>query len=238
MIAEEYRFLATRMGSPEVTPTSCEVSALLLRPEDARCLLVFGHGAGAGMRHAFMEQMSQRLAERRIATFRYQFPYMEQGRRRPDHRNVLLKTVRSAVAAAAETAPDLPLLAGGKSMGGRMTSGAAAVEPLEGVRGLVFFGFPLHPAGKPGTERGEHLEQVSLPMLFLQGTRDKLADLELLRPICAELGQRATLHVVEGGDHSFHVLKRSGRTVSEVLDEIADVVGEWAQKVVWTVCQV
>ncbi len=220
MTLQEHRFQAT--GS------SGEVSALLLRPPEARCLLVFGHGAGAGMRHAFMEKMSQRLAARRIATFRYQFPYMEQGRRRPDHRNVLLEAVRSSVAAAGEAAPELPLLAGGKSMGGRMTSGAAAVEVLEGVRGLVFFGFPLHPAGKPGTERGDHLEDVGVRMLFLQGTRDKLADLELLRPVCAALGERATLHVVAGGDHSFHVLKRSGRTVSEVLDELADAVRDWA----------
>lgn len=219
MTPEEHQFEATR--------SSGEVSALLLRPADARCLLIFGHGAGAGMRHTFMETMSERLAARRIATFRYQFPYMEQGRRRPDHRNILLKTVRSAVGAAAEAAPDLPLLAGGKSMGGRITSGAAAVEALSGVAGLVFFGFPLHPAGKPGTERGEHLAQVKVPMLFLQGTRDKLADLELLRPICSALGDRVTLHVVEGGDHSFHVLKRSGRTFSEVLDEIADAVADW-----------
>ena len=229
MIAEVHRFAAGR--------GSGDVSALLLRPGDARGLLVFGHGAGAGMRHPFMEKMSRRLAERRIATFRYRFPYMEQGRRRPDHRNVLLETVRSAVAAAAATAPDLPLLAGGKSMAGRMTSGAAAVEPLAAVRGLVFFGFPLHPAGKPGTERAEHLAAIgvspqgarrrAVPMLFLQGTRDQLADLELLRPICADLGERATLHVVEGADHSFNVLKRSGRTFSEVLDEIADTVADW-----------
>lgn len=228
MTPEEFTFEATR--------SSGQVSALLLRPPDARCLLVFAHGAGAGMHHAYMEEMSQRLAERRIATFRYQFAYMEQGRRRPDHRNVLVKTVRSAISAAAAAAPDLPLLAGGKSMGGRMTSTAASIEALAGspgahetaVRGLVFFGFPLHPAGKPGTERGEHLAQVDSPMLFLQGTRDKLADLELLRPICGQLGDRSTLHVVEGADHSFHVLKRSGRTSSEVSGEVADAVGDWA----------
>ena len=216
---EELRFEATR--------SSGDVSALLLRPSGARCLLVFGHGAGAGMGHAFMESMSERLAARRIATFRYQFPYMEQGRRRPDHRNILLKSVRSAVAVAAEAAGDLPLFAGGKSMGGRMTSQAAAAEALPSVRGLVFFGFPLHPAGKTGTERADHLDGVGVPMLFLQGTRDKLADLELLRPVCDRLGERANLHVVAGGDHSFHVLKRSGRTHSEVLDEIADAVRDW-----------
>ncbi len=234
---QEYSDIGDAVTTPQeltfqATRTSGDVSALLLRPPDARCLLVFGHGAGAGMRHVFMEKMSQRLAERRIATFRYLFPYMEQGRRRPDHRNILLKTVRSAVTAAAEAAPDLPVFAGGKSMGGRMTSNAAAVGPLDGVRGLVFFGFPLHPAGKPGTERGEHLNDVGVPMLFLQGNRDKLADLELLRPIVAGLGERATLHVVEGGDHSFHVLKRSGRNFSEVLDEIADAVGDWVRAVV------
>ena len=222
MPVEELRFEATR--------SSGEVSALLMRPADARCLLVFGHGAGAGMHHSFMEKMSERLAVRRIATFRYQFPYMEQGRKRPDYRNVLLKTIRSAVAAAGSAADDLPLLAGGKSMGGRMTSNAAAVERLPGVRGLVFFGFPLHPAGRPGTERGDHLADVDVPMLFLQGTRDKLADLELLRPICERLGERATLRVIAGGDHSFYVLKRSGRTFSEVLDEIADAVDDGSQR--------
>ena len=211
----------------QATRSSGEVSALLARPADARCLLVLGHGAGAGMRHAFMESISERLGERRIATLRYQFPYMEQGRRRPDHRNILLKTVRSAVAAAAAAAAGLPLFAGGKSMGGRMTSMAAAREALPGVRGLVFFGFPLHPVGKPGSERGEHLADVGVPMLFLQGSRDKLADLELLRPVCDRLGERATLHVVAGGDHSFHVLKRSGRSHGEVLDELADTVRDW-----------
>ena len=211
----------------EATRTSGEVSALLARPADARCLLVLGHGAGAGMRHPFLEKIALRLAERRVATFRYQFPYMEQGRRRPDHRNVLLKTVGSAVAAAAAAAPDLPRFAGGKSMGGRMTSQAMARDSLPGVRGLVFFGFPLHPAGRPGTERGDHLARVQPPMLFLSGDRDKLADLELLRPVCAALGERATLHVVAGGDHSFYVLKRSGRTFSEVLDELADTAARW-----------
>ncbi|MEM7349167.1 MAG: alpha/beta family hydrolase [Acidobacteriota bacterium] len=219
MQAKELRFQATR--------SSGDVSALLVRPDDACCLLILGHGAGAGMRHAFMESICERLAERGIATFRYQFPYMEQGRKRPDHRNILLKTIRSTVAAATEAAAGLPLFAGGKSMGGRMTSMAAAKEALPGVQGLVFFGFPLHPAGKPGTERGEHLAEVDVPMLFLQGTRDKLAGLDLLRPICQGLGERATLHIVEGGDHSFHVLKRSGRTHGEVLDELADTTQDW-----------
>jgi len=197
------------------------VSALLERPADAEQLLVLAHGAGAGMRHAFMEAVCQRLATRRIATFRYQFPYMEQGRRSPSPRRLLLATVRAAVAAAAAQAPDLPLLAGGKSMGGRMTSLAAGESPLPGVRGLVFLGFPLHPAGKPSRERADHLAQVTVPMLFLQGTRDKLADLELLEPVCKQLGPRAALHVVAGADHSFHVLKRSGRSDADALDELA-----------------
>jgi predicted alpha/beta-hydrolase family hydrolase len=179
------------------------------------------------MRHAFMEAAAQRLADRGIATFRYQFPYVEQGRKRPDYQPILLKTVRSAVAEASALAKGLPIYAGGKSMGGRMTSLATAQEPLPGVRGLVFFGFPLHPAGKPGVERAEHLTRVALPMLFLQGTRDKLAELELLTPICGELPDTATLERIEGADHGFHVLKRSGRTDDEVLDELADRTRAW-----------
>jgi predicted alpha/beta-hydrolase family hydrolase len=191
------------------------------RPPGADCLLVFAHGAGADMNHAFMEATCQRLAALRIATLRYQFPYMEQGRRSPSPRGVLLATVRAAVAEAGSQAPDLPLLAGGKSMGGRMTSLAASEAPLPRVEALVFFGFPLHPAGKPSTDRADHLADVPLTMLFLQGTRDKLADLELLERVRKPLGSRTTLHIVEGADHSFHVLKRSGRTDSEALDEIA-----------------
>ena len=218
--ASELRFTATR--------SSGAVSALWLRPDDARAVLVLAHGAGAGMRHAFMEAVAGRLAGRGIATFRYQFPYWEQGKRRPDPPRVLVRTVRSAVVAAADLAGGLPLFAGGKSMGGRMTSTAASEEALPGVRGLIFFGFPLHPPGKPATVRGDHLAGVRVPMLFLQGTRDKLAELDLLRPICARLGDRATLHVVEGADHGFHVLKRSGRTDDEVLDELADTATAWA----------
>jgi uncharacterized protein len=220
--ASELRFTATR--------SSGEVSALWLRPQDARAALVLAHGAGAGMRHAFMEALAGRLADLGVATFRYQFPYWEQGRRRPDPPRVLVKTVRSAVAAAAGLAGDLPLFAGGKSMGGRMTSTAASEEALPGVRGLVFFGFPLHPPGKPATVRGDHLAGVGVPMLFLQGTRDKLAELDLLRPICGGLGDRATLHVVDGADHGFHVLKRSGRSDGEVLDELAVTAREWMLK--------
>ena len=214
------RFVATRRSG--------EVSALFSRPSDPRCVLVFAHGAGAGMQHPFMEAMVGQLANQGIATFRYQFPYMEQGSRRPDPRPILLATVHSAVATAAGVTDGLPLFAGGKSMGGRMTSMAAADSPLPDVRGLVFCGFPLHPAGRPATERGDHLLDVTIPMLFLQGTRDKLADLELIRPLCSRLGGRATLHVADGADHSFHVLKRSGRTDGEVLEELAREVSGWA----------
>ncbi len=212
----------------QVQGTAGEVSAILVEPPEARFLLVMGHGAGAGMRHAFMDAVTRRLAAAGVATFRYQFPYMEKGGRRPDPRPVLLATVRSAVATARAQAPDRALLAGGKSMGGRMTSMAAAAEPLPDLRGLVFFGFPLHPADRPSTGRADHLSAVTVPMLFLQGTRDRLAGLDLLRPVCGGLGDRATLHVVEGGDHSFHVLKRSGRTDEEVLDELAATTAAWA----------
>lgn len=215
----------------ETTERGGAVSALLERPRDVRCLLVLAHGAGAGMRHPFMEAMAERLAARRVASFRFQFPYMEKGSRRPDSRGLLLASVRAALETAAVEAGDLPLLAGGKSMGGRMTSLAASEGVPPGLRGLVFFGFPLHAAGRPpSAERGEHLERLALPMLFLQGTRDKLADLELMEPLCRSLGSRATLHVVEGGDHSFQVLKRSGRTQAEVLDELADTTAAWAKK--------
>jgi len=204
-----------------------QVSGLLLRPPDARWLYVFAHGAGAGMRHRFMSALAEALAERGVATLRYQFPYSEAGGRRPDPPGVLQATVRAAVTTAATVAPGLPLLAGGKSLGGRMTSSAAAMTALPGVRGLVFVGFPLHAPGRSGTERAEHLEQVGVPMLFLQGTRDALADLELMRAVCARLGARATLHVVEGGDHSFAVLKRSGRSDAEVIGELADTIARW-----------
>ena len=206
-----------------------EVSALLLVPARPRALFVLAHGAGAGMRHPFMEAIAQRFAARGIGTLRYQFPYTERGSRRIDPEPVLLATVRAAVAAGSEEAGGLPLLAGGKSMGGRMTSRAAAAAPLTGVAGLVFLGFPLHPAGQPGVSRADHLAKVELPMLFLQGTRDALADLSLLRPIVERLGARATLRVIEDADHSFHVLKRSGRTDEQVLDELATAVAAWQE---------
>ena len=204
-----------------------EVSALLMRPTKAQRLLVLAHGAGAGMHHPFMEALAAELAAAGVATLRYQFPYMEKRQRVPDRPAVLTATVRAAVHAAAEAAPDLPLLAGGKSLGGRMTSLAASEEPLERVEALVFFGFPLHPPNQPGTKRAEHLARVSVPMLFLQGTRDALADLTLLRPICEGLGSRATLDVIETADHSFHVLKRAGKTDADVLRELAQAVARW-----------
>jgi uncharacterized protein len=214
-------------------PDAGEVSALWSRPENARWLLVLAHGAGAGMRHPFLEKLTAELAAVGIANFRYQFPYMEQRRRAPDSPPVLKSTVRAAVRAARETAPDLAILAGGKSMGGRMTSQAASENPpeFENVRGLAFFGFPLHPPGKPGIQRAEHLAHVKIPMLFLQGTRDQFADLNLLRPVCSKLGALATLHVIETADHSFHVLKSSGKTDAEVIRELAQRVRAWAETI-------
>src|SRR5213083_645454 len=208
------------------------VSGLLMRPPDARWLYVLAHGGGGGMRHPFLETIARALAERGVATLRYQFPYMERRASRPDPPAVAAATVRAAAAEAARLAPGLPLVAGGKSFGGRMTSTAQAEELLPGVRGLVFLGFPLHPPGRPADARAEHLAQVQIPMLFLQGTRDDFADLKLLQPVVKRLGDRATLHLVDGGDHSFHVLKRSGRTDSAVMDEIADAIVEWSAQAV------
>ena len=207
-----------------------EVSALLLKPEGARLLYVLAHGAGAGMRHSFLESMAGRLAERGIATLRYQFPYMERRARRPDPPAVAEATVRAAVEEAARAAPGVPLIAGGKSFGGRMTSSAQASAPLPGVRGLVFLGFPLHAPGRPGDERAEHLSQVHIPMLFLQGTRDDFADLKLLQPLVQRLGALATLHLIEDGDHSFKVLKRSGRTDTDVMAALVDAIVEWTAR--------
>jgi uncharacterized protein len=203
------------------------VSALLQVPRDAFALLVLAHGAGAGMHHAFMGELAGALAGCGVATLRFQFPFMESGRKRPDDAPVAQRVIRAAVAAAAERGAGLPLFAGGKSFGGRMTSQAQAAQPLDGVRGLVFFGFPLHPAGKPGTGRAAHLAQVRVPMLFLQGTRDVLADLELMRSVVSPLGAHATLHGVDGADHAFHVLVRSGRTDTQVVQELAGTAARW-----------
>jgi len=216
------------VAAPLVVPgVAAPVSTVFDPGTEARALLVFAHGAGAGMRHAFMEGMVERLGAQGIATLRYQFPYWEQGKRRPDPQPILLETVRAAVAAAEACAPELPLFAGGKSMGGRMTTLAASEEPLDAVRGIVLFGFPLHRPGPPDRARAKHLSAVSVPMLFLQGTRDTLADLESMRAVCEGLGDKATLHVEEGADHSFHVLKRSGREDAEVLDHLARTTSRW-----------
>ncbi|MFO1110719.1 MAG: alpha/beta family hydrolase [Bradyrhizobium sp.] len=222
-LAQELRFSVGSAG---------QVSALLMRPGNARACYVLAHGAGAGMRHASMEAIASGLAERGIATLRYQFPYMEKGSKRPDPPAIAHAAVRAAVAEAAKTCAGLPLLAGGKSFGGRMTSQAQAKAPLDGVKGLAFFGFPLHPAGKPSAERAKHLADVKIPMLFLQGTRDALAELSLLRPVVKGLGNKATLHLAEGADHSFHVLKSSGRNDRAVLAEILDAFATWVDLMV------
>lgn len=205
--------------------------ALLVRPHDARLLYVLAHGAGAGMRHHFLAQAADIFAGRGIATYRYEFPYMQAGKNRPDSPKVAEGAVRAAVLAAAHRAPDLPLIAGGKSFGGRMTSQAQAHEPLPGVRGLVFVGFPLHAPGRPGSERADHLSAVQVPLLFLQGTHDEFATLELLRGVVDRLGDRATLHLIEEGDHSFKVPKRTGKTERDVMDELAETIQTWAARV-------
>ena len=210
------------------------VSGLFERPAGARAVLVLAHGAGAGMEHPAMRGVATGLAQRGIATLRYQFPYMESKSRRPDPPPLCHATVRAAVAEAARLAPDLPLLAGGRSFGGRMTSQAQALDPLAGVRGLVFLAFPLHPAGRPGTERAAHLEQIGIPMLFVQGTRDELASLDLLQPTVARLGSRATLYLLQDADHSWHVPARSGRSDSEVLAAALDNLSEWADRLLRT----
>jgi hypothetical protein len=203
------------------------MDTLLMRPPNAQRMLTLAHGAGAGMRHPFMEKLAVELASAGVATLRYEFPYMEQRRNRQDAPPVLHARVAEAAEAARAAAPDLPLLAGGKSFGGRMTSQAAAEGVLTDARGIVFFGFPLHPPNRPGTSRADHLANVTPPMLFLQGTRDEFAPLDRLRPITASLGAKATLHVIDGADHGFHVLKRSGRTDDDVLRELAQTVASW-----------
>ena len=203
------------------------VSALLIHPPQAHACFVFAHGAGAGMTHPFMETFAVGLGERGVATLRYQFPYMEKGSRRPDPPAIAQATVRAAVAEAKRHCGTLRLIAGGKSFGGRMTSQAQAKAPLTDVDGLAFVGFPLHPAGKPSCDRAEHLADVQLPMLFLQGSRDNLAELTLLEPVVKSLGPSASLHVVEAADHSFHVPARSGRNDREVMSEILDAFVVW-----------
>ena len=206
-----------------------EVSAILLTPPKPKYLLVLGHGAGAGMNHPFMSNLSEALASASISTFRYQFPYMEEGRHVPDRTPILTATVAAAILAATKLAPKLLVFAGGKSMGGRMTSQAAAQGLLPDVRGLVFFGFPLHQPNRPDTKRAEHLADVKIPMLFLQGTRDTLADLTLMRPLTKKLAPRATLHIIDTADHSFHVLKSAKKTDAEVLQELAATTASWMQ---------
>lgn len=207
------------------------VSGLLLKPKNARALYVFAHGAGAGMAHASMAAIAKGLYERGIATLRYQFLYMERKSKRPDPPRLAQAAVRAAVAEAIRLAPGLPLFAGGKSFGGRMTSGAQAAAPLDGVRGLIFLGFPLHPAGKPARERADHLAHVHIPMLFLQGTRDALAELSVLEPVFQSLCMRASLKLYDPADHSFHVPAKSGRKDAEVLEEILDDFARWVDEV-------
>lgn len=207
--------------------TDEHVSGLMLRPAEAKALYLFAHGAGVGMTHKIMAANAEGLAARGIATLRYQFLYMEKGSKRPDAPKLAHAVVRAAAAQAALLAPDLPLLAGGRSFGGRMTSQTQAEAPLPGVRGLAFLGFPLHPAGKPGVERAEHLARVEIPMLFISGARDALAELSLLRPVIADLGERATLRVIDHADHSFKVAAKSGRTSADAEAEVLDALADW-----------
>lgn len=218
---------ALRIEVPDIGP----VSALAGRPAHADCALTLAHGAGAGMRHPFMETLAERLEGRGIATLRFQFPYLELGARRPDPPAVAAATVRAAVETARHVFEELPLFAGGKSFGGRMSSTAQAEEPIPDLRGLVFFGFPLHPVGRPSALRAGHLASVGVPMLFLQGGRDALADPALLRPVCEDLRPLATLRVLEGADHSFHVRARSGVTDEQALDWLADGAADWMRAV-------
>jgi len=206
---------------------TARVSALLIRPAQARACFVFAHGAGAGMTHPFMASVAAGLGERGVASLRYQFPYMEKAGRRPDPPAIAHAAVRAAVAEAGRRCAGLALVAGGKSFGGRMTSQAQAKAPLPGVLGLAFLGFPLHPAGKPSSERAEHLSEIHVPLLFLQGTNDRLAEPSLIGPVVAGLGPSATLHPIEGADHSFHVPARSGRNDREVMDEILQTLSAW-----------
>jgi predicted alpha/beta-hydrolase family hydrolase len=203
------------------------LSAILIKPSKARACFVFAHGAGAGMSHPFMEQIAAGLYGRGIATLRYQFPFMEKGSKRPDRPAIAHAAVRAAVAEARKRCRGIPVIAGGKSFGGRMTSQAQAIEPLEGVLGLAFLGFPLHPSAKPSIARAEHLSKIWLPMLFVQGTRDKLADPALLVPVLKKLGRKASAHMIDQADHAFHVPARSGRDDGDVVTEIVDAFARW-----------
>ncbi len=218
---QDLKFLAS--------PEKGEVSALLLRPENATRLIVLGHGASTNMRHATMQAIAEALAEKGIATFRYNFPYSENGRGR-DSAAVCVETVRNAAAAARKSAPDLPLLAGGHSFGGRMTSTAQSEAPLDGVVGLVFFSYPLHLPGRPDTKRAEHLTNIQVPMLFLSGTRDDLADLDLFEPVVKSLGKRATLHKLDTANHSYKVLKKARVSTEDVFAEMARTVRVWVER--------
>lgn len=208
-------------------PDGSSVSALWQKPKDAKAVLVLAHGAGAGMTHKHMAAAADGLVARGVAVLRYNFAYMERGSKRPDSPPLAHAAVRAAVLHAGKLAGDLPLFAGGRSFGARMTSQAQAIEPLPGVTGLVFFAWPLHPPGKEGAERAEHLQAVKVPMLFLQGTKDEFAETDLLKATVKSLGRRAKLHLVEYADHSFHVPARSGRKDAEVMDEILDVAADW-----------
>ncbi|NNF07114.1 MAG: alpha/beta hydrolase [Candidatus Eisenbacteria bacterium] len=215
----------------EATSSSGEVSAILERPRGAKALYVFAHGAGAPMNHHFMETMAEKFAKQKIATLRFNFPYIELGRRAPSPQPILKKTIRSAVAVARKkTQGKLPIFAGGKSMGGRMTSLAQSEEPIEHVQGLIFVGFPLHAPGRDSADRGEHLKEVKLPMLFLQGMRDKLANLDFLEPLHKSLGRRSKLHKIEWADHGFHVPKKSGRDDDDIMTELASVTSDWIDR--------
>jgi predicted alpha/beta-hydrolase family hydrolase len=215
-----------------VVSDGVQVSGLVLAPSRPKACLVLAHGAGAGMTHPFMAKVAEGLADRPVATLRYQFPYMERGGKRPDPPKLAHTTVRAAVTEAGRRWPDVPLIAGGKSFGGRMTSQAQAAAPLPGVRGLAFFGFPLHPPKQPSRERGRHLFDVQLPMLFLQGTRDALASLDELEPLCQELGQHATLRLFDDADHSFHVPTKSGHTDAEVMSAMLDAFVTWTDETI------
>lgn len=210
------------------------VSGLLIVPASARAAFVFAHGAGADMSHPFMTAAAIGLGERGIATLRYQFPSMERGSKRPDAPRIAQAAVRASVGRAIQLLPDVPLIAGGKSFGGRMTSQAQAEAPLPRVRGLVFLGFPLHPAGKPSTDRAAHLARIGLPMLFLQGSRDTLAETSLITDVATALGPRATLRMLDDADHSFHVPARSGRSDAQVLDDMLDTFKDWSDALLAT----